>query len=337
MAITDPVTGFTYPPAWVAACSDRAALDLVRSGLAILASDGTVLRRGFTTGTTAAAACKASVISLREARVEVVHVAIPCGLRVSVPVEAEDGEASARKFAGDYPDDATAGMEFRARASTGGDGAILVAGEGIGRFARDTPRHAAGEPAISHPALQCILGAIREGMAEIGSAGAEVVLSAPLGAAVAAGTLNPRVGVAGGISVLGTTGLVEPWDDHLTASVLERVAGADRVVLTTGRTGLRYSRMLFPGHVAVLVGARMEEAIGKARGPVVLCGLPGLILRFLSPRILDGTGCATVEELASGPQFAPRLEEAFALCRERFPGLRVVIVSREGSVLGDSG
>jgi len=63
--LVDPVTGFAYPGSWVAACGDGEQLALATSGLGVLTASGKVLRRGFSTGTTAAAACKAAVLSLQ--------------------------------------------------------------------------------------------------------------------------------------------------------------------------------------------------------------------------------------------------------------------------------
>ena len=111
-AVTDPVTGFVYPGEWVAACSDDAGLASVREqALAVLTSSGTVLKRGYTTGTTAAACCKAAILSLEE-EIREVDVPTPSGIRVCVPVEASRGVASCRKYSGDYPGDATAGILF---------------------------------------------------------------------------------------------------------------------------------------------------------------------------------------------------------------------------------
>ncbi len=73
-----------------------------------------------------------------------------------------------------------------------------------------------------------------------------VFLTIPDGRRIGALTLNPKDGIEGGISVVGTTGFVEPWDDHLSETVSERISGAKNVVITTGRIGLRYSRLLFP-------------------------------------------------------------------------------------------
>lgn len=334
--LVDPVTGFAYPGSWVAACGDREQLALATSGLGVLTASGKVLRRGFSTGTTAAAACKAAVLSL-QGPVNGVLLRTPCGIDVHVPVRASRGRAEAVKYPGDYPGDATAGLTFVAGAEIRKDGVTLEAGEGIGRFSRETPRHRAGEPAISPSALQEIMDAVTGGMEMTGTTGIALALAVPGGREAAEKTLNPRLGILGGISVLGTTGLVEPWDDHLAESAMERVAAADHVVVTTGRLGLRYSRLHFPDHEVVLAGSRIREALGAARGEVILSGLPGLVLKFLFPEILEGTGCLTVEELTARPEFHARMEQAFSIARRRYPGTRIVILSREGEVLGDSG
>lgn len=333
----DPITGFEYPERWVRACTAPALLGEVERGLAVLTASGTVLRRGFTTGTTAAAACKAAVLALSGAAYDRVCVTIPAGITVEVPVSARAGTATASKYAGDYPGDVTAGLCFCAAARPAEGGIRIIPGEGIGRFCRITPRYQKGDPAISPPARKCIEGSVREACDAVGLPGAEVTLSVPDGAEVGRMTLNPRVGVIGGISILGTTGLVEPWDDHLTESVRERVASVTRVVLTTGRTGLRYARLLFPDHEAVLVGARLEEALSIAREDVIICGLPGLILRYCDPDILSGTGCATVEELVLTPSFPARFDRAVRSFCGRHPGIRIVCVDRSGRVIGDSG
>ena len=334
--VTDPVTGFTYPNLWVTACTDPNGLFLVRAGLAVLTSSGKVLKRGFTTGTTAAACCKAAILSIK-GDIDEVTVNIPCGLIVTVPVSAAGGHAICRKYAGDYPTDATANLLFSADYSPKATGLELIAGEGIGQFIRETPRYYNGQTAISKPAQECIFLAMDEALVETGLEGARIVLIIPDGKRVGAATLNPKVGIEGGISILGTTGLVEPWDDHLSQSVIERVRIASRVVLTTGRIGLRYSRLLFPDYEVILTGAKLQEALSVAPVDTVLCGLPGLILRFFDPEILDETGCLTVEELSVRPEFDQRMVAAFQKARSRYPALRIVVIDRRGMILGDSG
>lgn len=329
----DPVSGFSYPDAWVAACTSPEALTLVASGLGVLTADGTVRRRGFSTGTTAAAAAKAAVLSLLTPCSEVA-LRLPGDLRVMLPAEGRDGCGTCRKDPGDYPEDATAGALIVARAAPSGS-PTLTAGPGIGRYVRDTPRFRRGEGAISTPARRAIEQAIEEACAETGLAGADVTLSVPDGAAIAERTLNRRVGIEGGISLLGTTGLVEPWDDHLAEAALARIAGAERVVLTTGRIGLAHARRRYPDHEVVLVGGRIGEALGAAQGHVILFGLPALILKHLWPEILAETACPTVEELMATPIAKSAVERAFAEASSRYPGLHVVLIDRSGSVVAE--
>jgi cobalt-precorrin-5B (C1)-methyltransferase len=334
--LRDPVTDFCYPAAWVDRCQDPLLREEVRSGKGVLTADGKVLRRGYTTGTTASAASKAAVLSLM-GPVDEVEVVTNCGVKVTVPVRAREGRAECRKYPGDYPGDMTAHACFVAEAELRPAGIEIEAGIGIGRFVRDTPHHKMGEAAISSPAMDSIRRSVAEALATIREGGALVRLSVKEGVEIGPRTLNPRMGVEGGISVLGTTGLVEPWDDHLEESNLERIAKADKVVLTTGRSGLRYSRLLFPDHEAVLVGARMEKAIEASGEETILCGLPALILKFIDPDILKRTGARTIEELTSSDAWPQAVREALTRSKRERPKLRVVLVDKNGAVLGDSG
>ncbi len=328
----DPVTGFSYPDKWIRRASEKGDITAVEEGRAVLTASGAILRRGITTGATAAAAAKAAVLSLMKP-VSGVKLLLPCGIRVMVDAAGENGEGSAVKDPGDYPDDRTAGLLFRAVALPD-EGISVSAKEGIGRFVRDTPRYLKGEPAISPPARECILSAITEAVTETGLPGAHVTLTVVGGREAGADTLNPRVGVVGGISLLGTTGFVEPWDDHLESTMEERVRAADRLVITTGRIGLRISRLLFPEHEVVLAGSKIGQALAAAHGEVILCGLPGLVLKFLRPAILDGTGYQTVEEYVTTPEGITAMREILRDTGRE--GVRVVIVNRDGEIIGDS-
>ena len=155
----DPVTGYEYPDPWVSSCNSQEARDLVARGLAVLTASGTVLRRGFTTGTTAAAACKAAILSQR-GPVASVRIRTPCGIAVDVPVRGAGGSAECRKYSGDYPGDATAGIRIIATAEERGEGVVLEAGAGIGTYGRTTPRFRKGTPAITEGPLSCILQSV---------------------------------------------------------------------------------------------------------------------------------------------------------------------------------
>jgi cobalt-precorrin-5B (C1)-methyltransferase len=331
----DPVTRFTYPESWVERCQTPDLLEEAARGLAVLTASGKILRRGYTTGTTAAAASKAAILSL-QGEVREVSLTLPCGIEVMILVTAENGFASCVKYGGDHEQDVTAGVEILARVSER-EGIALVCSVGIGRFVRVTPRSGIGDPAVSPIARESILRAIQEALDFTGLPGIEVVLSVPEGPALAAGTLNAQVGIEGGISILGTTGLVEPWDVHLRDTMHERLAMAKDPVLTTGRLGLRYARLFFPDHELILVGSGIREGLAHARGSPILCGLPGLILRAIDPQILEGTGFATIEEFSSTPHFYPVMQRALVSFKKEMPWVRTVLFARDGSILGDSG
>ena len=334
-SVSDPVSGFVYPESWTAQCS-AADLSLAKSGFGVLTADGRVLRRGFTTGATAAAAVYAACASLKEP-VFVSPVTLPCGIVAEIPSEGRNGVGTARKYSGDYPSDITAGICIRAEA-TPSESLQLNAGFGVGRFVRDTPRYKTGDAAISPPAMHTILRAAEAGCRAAGIPAASVLLTIPEGNRIGEQTLNPKIGVVGGISLVGTTGFVEPWDDHLSETMGERIAAAESVVITTGRIGLRYSRLLFPNHESILAGSKIAEALtaSKCCKSVVLCGLPGLILRYFNPDVATSKGFATVEELIASADGPAALAAELKTIKTDYPHIRVCIISREGTIIGDT-
>ncbi|HII07346.1 MAG TPA: cobalt-precorrin-5B (C(1))-methyltransferase [Methanotrichaceae archaeon] len=348
--IQDPISGMAIPTEWVEKAKDPKVLEKVKSGLWALLSDGALLRRGFTTGTTAAAACKGAVISLN-GPVDRVTVLTPAGIRVSVPVEGRDGICSAVKIGGDHESDVTAGavMEARAepleiemeeRVDTGEaiepeENIKLVEGPGIGRIGSAGLCAPLGKPAISRFARDEISKAIEEGMAETGLAAVRVELEVKDGERIAAQTMNPKVGVVGGISILGSTGFVEPWNEHLGKSRGAEILEPDRVVVTTGRVGLKYSRFLFPGHKVVLLGNQLDRLRFREGQDSVLCGLPALILKWGMPEVLEGTGYGTVAEMVEKEPDHSRIKEAIRKVGERLPQTRIVLLNRDGSILKD--
>lgn len=339
MILTDPVNDFPIPQQWL----ERVTLPLevlvdgVNKGLLVVLSNGNILHRGYTTGTTAAAAAKASVLSLK-GDVGSISVPTPCGVRAELTVKAKDGRCEVVKISGDHESDVTGGLVITAEARTS-NSIQLSAGKGIGIVTRGGLQVKEGEPAIN-PVPRCqIIDAIHEALDECGLEGAAVTISVPDGEAVAALTLNPKVGIEGGISILGTSGFVEPWSDHLGETKMELISEASRVVLTTGRIGMRYSQMLFPEYTSVMVGSRLDEGIQAARGETIICGLPGLILKWAVPDILKGTGFNTVQEMIDEDNNweNPLIDASLAAVVEKSNGARIVIVDRDGNIIRDTG
>lgn len=332
-AIVDPVTGFEIPDAWIKQCIDRDGPGKIRSGRWVLLADGRLLRRGLTTGTTAAAACKGAVLSLFLPRDDV-EVPTPAGIRVSLPVKAREGLCVAVKDGGDHQFDVTHGTEIVASASRS-DEMELAIGKGIGVIGNAGLCAPPGKPAISQSARQQILEAIAEGLRETGLKGARVELSVPCGEDLAAKTLNPKLGVMGGISILGSTGFVEPWNEHLGESRSGEIKGLKKVVVTTGRTGLKFSRILFPDHKAVLIGSQLDLLEFEEDQESVLCGLPALILKWSWPQVLEGTGCGTVAELVERMPDHENISLALKNAKEKLPFTRIVLLHKDGRVFRD--
>jgi len=325
--VIDPVSGLEVPQLWIDCSGDMKAAEKIRSGMWVMLSDGRMLRRGLTTGTTAAAAAKGAIVSLCTP-ITAVEVPTPVGLRVSMPVRAREGVCIAVKDAGDHQSDVTAGMEIVARASPAKD-VQLRPGDGIGRLGSGLSK-----AAISRSAREQIMQAVQEGLDIVGLKGAQIDLSVPAGREVSRRTLNPSLGIAGGISILGSTGFVEPWNEHLGRSRAEELQEKN-VVATTGRVGLRFSRVLFPDHKAVLIGSQLDRLSFQEGQDSILCGLPALILRWANPRILEDTGYTTVAEMVEREPGHVSISSALETAKARLPHTRIVLLHRDGRIFRD--
>ena len=333
----DPVNNFKIPEEWIVRTGlPREELEKnVASGMIVVLSDGSVLKRGYTTGTTASAAAKAAVLSLKKT-VDSVSVPTPVGLRAYLKVsESSPGRAVVKKILNDHESDITRGLEFVGEAREAG-GIRIFGGKGIGVVRRDGLQVSKGKPAINPKPMEQIRAAVQEAVEELGLQGAEVTISIPEGERIGKETLNSRIGVEGGISVLGSTGFVEPWNDHLGETKGDLIRCTDRVVLTTGRIGMRYSHMLFPDYTVVMVGSRISEGLDNASGNVIICGLPGLVLKWGNPEMLEDSGYVTVVEMLEMAPEHERLKEAFEMAVDKGKGARIVVIDRDGSVLMDS-
>jgi cobalt-precorrin-5B (C1)-methyltransferase len=207
------------------------------------------LRTGWTTGSCAAAAAKAAAVALSTGvPPSLVDIGLPrTGNRVCFAVErctveGDGAEAVVVKDAGDDPD-VTNGAHLTVTVRWSGDPGVRIAGgEGVGVVTRPGLGLDVGGPAINPVPRRQITDAVAEavGTTELGVRGLEVVVSVPGGEQMARRTTNGRLGIVGGISILGTTGIVRPFSTAAwRASVGQAVdviaaQGGDTFVLTTG-------------------------------------------------------------------------------------------------------
>lgn len=213
-----------------------------------------LMRYGFTTGTCAAAAAKGAAIALLTGKPEEsVKITVPKGVELSIAVkntslDRDSCTCTVIKDGGDDPD-ATHGLEICATVSLTHDGIIIDGGAGVGRVTKKGLDQPVGNAAINHVPRQMIADGLKAAAADAGyKGGFSVVISVPRGEAVGAKTFNPQLGIYGGISILGTSGIVEPMSDRAivdTAKVELNVLKEDGVhdlLLTIGNYGEKYAR-----------------------------------------------------------------------------------------------
>ncbi|SFI82510.1 cobalt-precorrin-5B (C1)-methyltransferase [Bosea sp. OK403] len=208
------------------------------------------LRRGWTTGACAAAAAKSAYIGwVTHDFLDPVEITLPGGQRPAFALArhgllTEGAEAGIVKDAGDDPD-VTHGATVIARVgpATAGAGIVFQAGEGVGTVTLPGLPLAVGEPAINPMPREMIRQALAEAQASTGGPrDVTVTLSIPGGEAIARKTMNPRLGIVGGLSILGTTGIVIPfscaaWIHSIHRGIdVARAAGLTHVAGATGAT-----------------------------------------------------------------------------------------------------
>src|ERR1700687_2467243 len=233
----------------------------------IMSSKHRPLRRGWTTGACATAATKAAYTALLTGEfLDPVEVILPRGERTAFALAVSSREEDAAtagviKDAGDDPD-VTHGALVVATVRPGAPGAGVTfrAGEGVGTVTRPGLPVPPGEPAINPVPRQMMRDAIAEVAGATGRAGdAEIEVAIPGGAALAAKTLNGRLGIVGGLSILGTTGIVVPyscsaWIHSIQRGIdVARAAGFEHIAAATGTTSERAVQRLYDLPEAALI------------------------------------------------------------------------------------
>jgi cobalt-precorrin-5B (C1)-methyltransferase len=292
------------------------------------------LRTGFTTGACAAAAAKAATRLLVRGEVSVeIETTLPNRMRVRFPLrrcERQDelAVASVIKDAGDDPDcthgaelvatvalRATPGVEIR-----GGAGVATVTKPGLGLEV--------GGPAVNPIPRRNITEMVEEELAGSPHAGAVVTLSVPGGEEMARQTLNARLGLVGGISILGTSGLVKPYSTAaFKASVVQAIdVAAERghrtLVVTTGGKSEAYAMKLLPAlpeeafiQMGDFVGVTLRHCARRGIARVVIVGMIGKLSKMANGKMqTHAAGSEVNMELLAGfaaelGATAPVLEE----------------------------
>ena len=217
--------------------------------------DGKRLRLGYTTGTCAAAAAKAAAWMLLTGLEKTdITLDTPKGIRLDLPVleitrSAEQVSCAIEKDGGDDPDITKGTLIFATVTRSEGSGVEIDGGIGIGRVTKRGLDQPVGNAAINSVPRKMIRENVEEVMALADyKGGLKVVISAPEGEILAQKTFNPRLGIVGGISILGTSGIVVPMSE---AALIESIRvemrmlkanGGDYLVITPGNYGEVFSQ-----------------------------------------------------------------------------------------------
>lgn len=217
--------------------------------------EGKKLRLGYTTGSCAAAAAKAAAMLLLSGKApESINLLTPKGIPLELAVQDPslgDGKASCaiEKDSGDDPD-VTKGTLIYAEVSFSGESGITIdGGKGVGRVTKPGLDQPVGAAAINSVPRRMI----RENVEEVcrlwdHQGGLSVIISAPDGEKLAKKTFNPRIGIVGGISILGTSGIVEPMSEQALVDTIgvelkqRRASGKKTALLTPGNYGADFIR-----------------------------------------------------------------------------------------------
>ena len=307
-----------------------------------MTATGRGLRTGWTTGTCASAAAKAAATGLLTGHVPPeVDLGLPGGRRVRFPVEAEDTASGAKavvvKDAGDDPD-CTDGARITAEvvpAPARCAGTELLAGPGVGTITKPGLGLQVGVPAINPVPRRMILAAL----AEVIDRPLSVTFSVPGGEAMAAKTSNARLGIVGGISILGTTGIVRPFSTAaFRASVVQQIdvaaaQGHTTLVLATGSRTERAAMGLYPSlpevcfvEVGDFTGVALRRAAAAGIRRVAFVGMAGKIAKLAAGVMMthfhrsqvDGELLAGAARQAGAPEPVVAAATATATARHFF-------------------
>ncbi|MBS3736962.1 MAG: cobalt-precorrin-5B (C(1))-methyltransferase CbiD [Candidatus Bipolaricaulota bacterium] len=256
--------------------------------------NGEKLRKGFTTGSAAAGAAKAAVLSLFQGEdPDSITISTPKGAELKLEPRFHDSTkgtviAGVVKDAGDDPD-ITDGLEIRAKVETAESGEfILEGGRGVGLVTKPGLPVEKGKAAINPVPREMIKREVEEVLPA--DRGVRVTIEIPEGESVAEDTFNPKLGIEGGLSVLGTTGIVEPMSEDsykrsLAAELSQTVAlGETEIVMVFGNSGEKTAKKSGFSSESIVrmsnfVGYMLDQTSGLEVETVTLFGHIGKIVK----------------------------------------------------------
>ena len=261
--------------------------------------DGKKLYYGYTTGTCAAAAAKAAALMLATGQaVPYVDILTPKGIALNLevlePARAErHARCAIKKYSGDDPDVTDGVLVYADVTLEEAPGVVVDGGEGVGRVTKPGLNQPVGAAAINATPRKMIAEQVRAACERCGyTGGMEIVISVPGGEALARRTFNPRLGIEGGLSILGTTGIVEPMSAAALADTVAleldvlRASGASGVLLCPGNYGERFARdalgLSMDGQVTTgnLIGEAVQAAAAKGFEAILLVGHIGKLVKL---------------------------------------------------------
>lgn len=262
--------------------------------------DGKRLRRGYTTGSCAAAAAKsAALMLLTDSSLDSIHLVTPSGMKLNLPLKdvvINDNYVSCGvvKDSGDDPD-VTDGITVYARVEkTDCPYTVEIdGGQGIGRVTKPGLDQSVGSAAINSTPRRMITEELLQVCEDSGyTGGLKVVISAPAGTEIAKRTFNPKLGVVDGISILGTTGIVEPMSEEaiiesIALEIRQRKAlGDKRLILTPGNFGADFLKAVYGiadeqiVKCSNYVGQALETALEAGFSQVLMAGHIGKFVKL---------------------------------------------------------
>ena len=207
------------------------------------------LHSGLTTGTCATAAAVAATLRLIKGETpDEVPVLLPNGETIMVAIGYGEGYAYCIKEAGDDPD-VTNGLEIRASVEPA-ESFEIMGGKGVGKFTLPGFDYPPGEPAINKAPREMIRHNLEP--LNIDYSPLNITISVPQGAEIALRTFNPRLGIEGGISIIGVSGIVKPFSEEAfigsirKCMTIAKASGSERVVINSGGKSERFVKSLYP-------------------------------------------------------------------------------------------